>query len=194
MRVKVTWARALLLICLVGIILSAAFIFSTQLTNIIPTAESLVKGENKPNTYLRLKIPKINVDATIESVGLTSEGAMEAPSGPDTVGWFKFGPRPGELGSSVIDGHSGWKNNIPAVFDNLYKLTVGDKIYIQDENGVTSAFVVRDIQKYKQQAETSAVFNSTDGKVHLNLITCAGSWDESTKSSEDRIVIFTDIE
>jgi hypothetical protein len=81
---------------------------------------SIVSSNN--NQTLRLKIPKINVDANIDSVGLTVSGAMDVPEGPNDVAWFNLGSRPGEEGTSIIDGHSGWKDNIPAVFDDLYKL------------------------------------------------------------------------
>ena len=77
---------------------------------------------------VRLIIPSIGINASIESVGITPTGAMGTPKGPDTVAWYGLGPRPGEMGSAVIDGHSGWKDNVPAVFDNLYLLRAGDKI------------------------------------------------------------------
>lgn len=139
-----------------------------------------------------LKIPRINVDATIEYVGVTSEGRMGVPKGPAEVAWYKFGPRPGETGSAVIAGHSGWKNNKPAVFDNLNKLQKGDKIYIEDEKGVVVTFVVREKRLYDPNADATDVFSSTDGKIHLNLITCEGVWDEVTKSRSKRLIVFTD--
>lgn len=143
---------------------------------------------------VRLKIPAINVDAIILPVGLTLDGAMAAPEGPADVAWFNLGTRPGEIGSSVIDGHSGWKNGIPAVFDNLNKLGVGDKVLVMDERGVTFTFVVRKIRTYDPKADASDVFISNDGKAHLNLITCEGTWDEVTKSSSQRLIVFTDKE
>ena len=51
---------------------------------------------------IRLTIPKIKVDATIKSLGLTSNGNMDTAKGPYDVGWFNLGPRPGEIGSAVI--------------------------------------------------------------------------------------------
>ena len=57
---------------------------------------------------------------------------MDVPKQPDDVAWFDLGFRPGQKGSAVIDGHSGWKDNRPAVFDNLSKLKNGDKIYVED--------------------------------------------------------------
>jgi LPXTG-site transpeptidase (sortase) family protein len=117
---------------------------------------------------------------------------MDVPAGPDDTAWLDLGPRPGEIGSAVIDGHAGWKDNIPAVFDNLYKLNIGDKIFIEDASGMTLTFVVRKIRTYTSTADVSAVFASNDTKAHLNLITCAGAWNEATKSSSKRLVVFAD--
>lgn len=143
---------------------------------------------------VRLEIPKINVDAMVDSVGLTSDGAVDVPKGPADVAWFDLGPRPGENGSSVIDGHSGWKDGIPAIFDNLYKLQKGDKVYVKDAKGMTISFVVREILTYDPHADASNVFNSSDGKAHLNLITCTGTWNETDKTHSERLVVFTDRE
>src|ERR1035437_3158037 len=37
----------------------------------------------------KLQIPSIGVDANIESLGLTSAGAMDSPVGPNDVGWYR---------------------------------------------------------------------------------------------------------
>lgn len=142
---------------------------------------------------LRLKIPKINIDAAIETVGITNTGEMDVPKNPANVAWYNQGPLPGDIGSAVIDGHYGpWKSGEISVFNNLNKLNIGDNLSIYDEKGITSNFVVKKIKKYKPDAETSDIFISNDGKSHLNLITCNGIWDEVSKSYSERLVIFTD--
>ena len=141
-----------------------------------------------------LKIPSLNISAVIDSVGLTPDGAVDVPNRPNDTAWFNLGPRPGNEGSSVIDGHSGWKDGIPAVFDNLGKLKKGDKLSVEDNKGVIINFVVRSFQTYSPSENPSAVFNSNDGKAHLNLITCAGAWSEVDKSHSKRLVVFTDEE
>lgn len=143
---------------------------------------------------VRLIIPKISVDATVEYVGLLTDGSMDAPKGPANVGWFNLGPRPGEVGSAVIAGHSGWKNNIPATFDTLNNLRVGDKISVVDDKGILITFTVRKVKLYDPNADASNVFSSSDGKAHLNLITCAGLWDKVSKSSSERLIVFSDKE
>jgi len=140
----------------------------------------------------RLKIPSISVDASVEHLGLTNEGAMDVPEDKDDVAWYKFGPHPGENGNAVIAGHYGWKENTPAVFDNLHKLKIGDKIYVENKNGSLITFVVREIQIYDKDADASKVFWSDDNKAHLNLITCTGEWSDNEKTSSHRLIVFAD--
>ena len=160
----------------------------------VPIAVADSELSNGIGIPVRITIPRVNVDAVIESVGLTEGGAMDAPNGPSPAGWFSFGTRPGEIGSAVIAGHSGWKDNIPAAFDELNKLHIGDKIFVVDDNGATITFIVRKVQLYDPKADASDIFGSSDGKAHLNLVTCEGVWDTVSKSSSKRLVVFTDKE
>jgi LPXTG-site transpeptidase (sortase) family protein len=143
---------------------------------------------------VHLKIPDINVDAEVESVGLTAKGAVDTPLSFTDVAWFNLGPRPGEEGSSVIDGHSGWKKGIQSVFDNLYKIKKGDKIYVTDEKGEIFTFIVTEFRTYSLKDDATDIFTSSDGKSHLNLITCVGNWNVGQKSPNDRFVVFADKE
>ena len=185
----------LLVVGLAIIILFSFYLIRQNKTNTSPPLlnanVNLSQAENS-SLPIRLKIPAINIDAEVEDVGLTKDGAMDVPSGPDTVAWFDLGPRPGDIGDSVIDGHSGYKNNRPAVFDNLHKLKIGDKIYVEDAKGETTTFVVRNFHSYDQNETVPQVFVSSDGLAHLNLITCSGYWNVSAQTHSDRLVVFTD--
>jgi LPXTG-site transpeptidase (sortase) family protein len=148
----------------------------------------------RPGLPVRLAIPAINIDAAIEDVGLTPQGTMGVPAGPTSTAWFDLGPRPGENGSAVIAGHEGWKDGVRAIFDDLYKLRAGDKIYVESEQNTVITFVVRGAQTYDQDGNAENVFNSNDGKAHLNLITCEGTWNAVQKSYSNRLVVFADKE
>lgn len=143
---------------------------------------------------IRLIIPRIDIDVSLEYVGLASDGAMAVPKDQDQVAWFQLGSRPGDIGSAVIAGHYGRKNKRGSAFDNLHNLRPGDKAYIEDDQGSISTFIVRMAKRYKPDANTSNIFASTDGKAHLNLITCEGIWDKKTKSFSERLVVFSDLE
>lgn len=156
------------------------------------TSASVTDSGTGPGIPIRLRIPKLNIDAPIQSLGLTPEGAMAAPKGSVEVGWYAPGPRPGEVGSAVLAGHEGWKDAQAAVFDALHTLQAGDAISVEDENGALTSFVVRDVQVYSRTGDTWSVFGSTDGKAHLNLITCEGAWDPVEKTYANRLVVFAD--
>jgi len=205
MQSKISLKRTLLTIILVGLSFCLGFMFRSVLrigspSDSIPLTANIIAlyGQGKINSGLplpiRLRIPEINVSATIEQVGLTSDWSMGVPKGPSDAGWFDLGPHPGEMGSAVIAGHYGWKNGIPAVFDNLHNLVKGDKIYVEDETGTTTIFVVRELRIYGQNDNASDVFTSSDGKAHLNLITCEGVWSTIEKSYTNRLVVFADKE
>jgi LPXTG-site transpeptidase (sortase) family protein len=141
---------------------------------------------------VRLKIPTIGVDAALEYVRLTQEGALAAPGSPNTAGWYDKGPRPGEQGNAIIDGHFGWKGNIPAVFDNLHKLQKGDAITVVDEKGKNLQFVVRTIGTYTDTQTDPTIFKASDKGIHLNLITCSGTWNNAKASYSNRLIVFAD--
>jgi len=136
-------------------------------------------------------IPKINVNAAIQNLGVTAKGEMDVPSNVVDVGWFKLGPRPGERGSAVIAGHFDGVNGGAGVFINLNKLKEGDRLYIKDSKGISIAFVVRESRIYNP-GYADEVFSGT-GSAHLNLVTCDGVWDGVKKSFSKRLVVFADI-
>jgi len=149
--------------------------------------------EKKPALAMSLVIPKINVNAPIESVGVMANGDLGVPHGSNNVAWYKLGTPVGDIGSAVIDGHYGiWENGTPAVFNDLAKLQKGDEIYVKDSNGSTTTFIVRDFKTYGPNDEATDIFISRDGQAHLNLITCGGKFSRVLKSYPSRLVIFSD--
>lgn len=157
--------------------------------NSIP--QNQVVNKTSPGLPVRLVIPAIDVNSSIQSVGVNTRGEMEVPSNTVDVAWFKLGPRPGERGSAVIDGHVDGKNGEAGVFTNLYKLKQGDKLYVEDGSGTTTTFVVRESRTY-DPGYSDDVFSRSDG-TYLNLITCDGVWDGAKKSYTKRLVVFSDI-
>ena len=143
---------------------------------------------------VRIKISTINVDTVVESVGLTNEGLMDVPKDTANTAWFNLGPRPGEKGSSVINGHVDRIDGTPGVFSNLDRLKKGDKLYTEDNEGRKTTFIVRESRIYRESEDASDVFNSDDEVAHLNLITCSGPWSKASKTFLNRLVVFTDMQ
>lgn len=143
---------------------------------------------------VRLSIPSIAVDAPVDSVGLGADGAMDIKKNPDLTAWYNLGPRPGNNGSAVIAGHYGWEKGKGSVFNELHSLKKGDKVYVTDDKGATTSFIVRESRSYDPAADATVVFQSNDGKAHLNLITCEGAWNNKRQTYSSRLVVFADKE
>lgn len=159
----------------------------------VPRAEAATVEQNI-GVPVRIKIPSISVNAVINKAAVEADGSMGVPKLPGDTAWYMLGPKPGENGNAVIAGHVNWLYGAKAVFENLRKLKPGDKIMVQDENGAIISFVVRESRTYDALADATPVFSSTDGKAHLNLITCGGVWNKRTKQYSKRLVVFADKE
>ena len=131
MKIKKIFKRIPFIIIPIGFIFSFGIIFhfiSKNSLNVSPVYEQITTDSDLP---VRLKIPSISINAAVNYVGLTPEGEMDVPKNPPDVAWFDIGPRPGENGSAVIDGHSGWKNGKMKKEHQLLLLYVNLKIMIQ---------------------------------------------------------------
>ncbi len=139
-----------------------------------------------------LIIPSIKVNAPIEPVGVSSDGAMAVPTLHQwtDVGWYKNGPLPGDRGSAVIDGHLDRPGGSAAVFWNLRYMHIGDLVVIADAKGHMQRFQVTKMATYPPgNAPTQEIFADTSG-TYLNLITCAGTWIPAQHQTTLRLVVY----
>jgi LPXTG-site transpeptidase (sortase) family protein len=180
----------------VTFILLYVFMPARHNTPVTPVVAAPIVHDATPTVAVsvpvELKISSIAVDALVNPVGLTSTGDMAIDENPEQLAWYQFGPKPGEEGSAVIAGHYGWKNGVPSVFNDLNKLARGDQISTYGADGQVKTFVVSRSALYAPDQDATTVFKSDDGKVHLNLITCQGSWNNSARTYSERLVVFTD--
>jgi sortase (surface protein transpeptidase) len=140
----------------------------------------------------RLVIPAIGIDALIEKVGVRSDGDVATPTrNPwDDAGWYGLGPRPGERGSSVIDGHLDRPGGYPAIFWRLRDIQVGNLIQVKNRSGQILDFRVARIASYTpEQAPLQDIFGNLGG-TYLNLITCAGDWIPDQHQTTLRLVVY----
>lgn len=101
-----------------------------------------------PPFPVRIIIPKLQIDTSVEPVGNDENGTMQLPQATDTVGWYIEGYKPGEQGNAVIGGHLDLATGAPAVFYQIRDLAPGDTITIQDRHGVLRIFQVTSLYSY----------------------------------------------
>ncbi len=147
-----------------------------------PKAEIPATGADTP---IRVSIPSINLDKKIVGVGVNSKNEMAVPAGStDNVGWFKFGPKPGEVGSAVLDAH------VFAAFADLKYVAPGADIYVETASGERLHFVVEKSQTYALADLSPATLFGATSERHLNLITCAGQLTPDHSTYDHRLVLF----
>jgi sortase A len=136
---------------------------------------------------VQLMIPRINVTAPVEQVGVDRNNNMDVPSRPTDVAWYRPGPAPGEAGDAVIAGHLDWTTG-KAVFWDLRLLHAGDEVDVVAQDGARLRFQVRDTHTYAYTAHPAGLFASS-GQPQLSLITCSGSWDKGRNTYLQRLVV-----
>ncbi|GAA1290914.1 hypothetical protein Psi02_34950 [Planotetraspora silvatica] len=145
----------------------------------------------QPSTPKRLIIPRLGVNAPVESVGTDKSGAIETPSINDSnlVGWYRGGPTAGEAGPAVMLGHKDTVTRA-AVFTRLHEIRNGDKIEVVRLDGTTAIFTVGGVeQANKQTFPTDRVYGPRDD-AELRLITCGGSYNQTTGHYVDNIIVY----
>ncbi len=138
----------------------------------------LVVDDTAP-TPIRVRIPALGVDIDLASVGVDQDGDFDVPQ--SGVGWYRFGPSPGEDGSSVLAAHVDY-NGAPGAFFRLEELVEGDEIEIDSDDGITRTFVVVSQVLYDKTALPADDLFRENGEETLRLITCGGTFDASVRS------------
>ncbi|CAN5633644.1 hypothetical protein BH23CHL5_BH23CHL5_27450 [soil metagenome] len=139
------------------------------------TGDGTIRNSTRPFIPTRISIPKLRIDAVIESVGVDN-GVMGVPINEWNVGWYPTYAAPGEFTNVVMAGHRDWWNVGPVVFWNLHLLQPGDKIYVTGPDGAGATYVVT--LGWLVDATIDARLLTDDvGKEVLTLITCGGVWN-----------------
>jgi sortase A len=160
-----------------------------------PTPEPIPEPPPPPPPVMqpvRMRIPRIKVDARIINVGVNALGEMDTPHDAWSIGWFAPGYKPGEPGNAVVAGHVDYINIGPAVFYNLKLLEAGDRVTVVGEDQYEYEFQVTEVQRYTPyNAPIERIFGPNPNR-GLVLITCGGTFNTRTRDYDQRIVVYTE--
>jgi len=70
---------------------------------------------------VRVAVPSVGVASSVLRLGRNADGTIEVPGDWERAGWYRRGPRPGQVGPAVILGHVDSTSG-PAVFFRLDEL------------------------------------------------------------------------
>jgi sortase (surface protein transpeptidase) len=135
-----------------------------------------------------IDILKIGTHAQIVALGEEADGTMQAPTDPDTVGWYELGTGIGAPGNALLDGHVDWGGRL-RVFGLLNQLAPGDTIQITDTEGNLASYSVTWTRLYNAgDAPLEQIFEQTTDEL-LTLITCGGAFDSAAHMYVSRWVV-----
>ena len=142
-------------------------------------------------TPVRVVIPAIGVDSTLESLTRDDTGWIQPPVQVDEAGWYRDGVVPGDIGPSVIAGHVDSRIG-PGVFLDLTALVPGDTVDVILSDGSTRTFsVTGSVSVPKEDFPTEDVYGPSPTP-QLRLITCGGVFDDSYGHYVDNVVVSAD--
>ncbi|WP_430783391.1 class F sortase [Actinoplanes sp. G11-F43] len=143
---------------------------------------------------VRLRIPAIEVNTELMSLGLRADGTLQVPPlrGDAPAGWYRHSPTPGEAGASVIAGHVDTARDGAAVFYRLRELGVGDRVEVRRKDGSTARFAVTRVAVFAKRDFPSDQVYATVPHAGLRLITCGGVFDRGEGSYRSNVVVFAD--
>ena len=158
-----------------------------------PNQSSRIEDVVVRNTVVpvSVSIPAIGIEARVLSSGVDDEtGQMEVPRSVSDVGWYEYGPSPGEPGSAVFAAHVDLASQGRGVFFDLRLLSPGDRIMVRYDDGGAAWFTVAARSIYdKEDLPLEAIFSRT-GEPVLTLVTCGGGFDSSSSRYDSNVVVY----
>jgi LPXTG-site transpeptidase (sortase) family protein len=137
---------------------------------------------------VRIDIPKIATHAAVVPLGQDDDGTMQAPTDPDTVGWYALGTGMGVPGNVLLDGHVDWAGRL-RVFGLLRQLQPGDVIEVTDDNGNQLEYQVDWTRLYEADSAPVDDIFEQGPEQQITLITCGGQFDQSIRMYLSRWVV-----
>lgn len=136
----------------------------------------------------RVRVPALGLDAAVRPVGVGDGRQMRLPADPRVLGWYRFGPAPGNEGSVVLAGHVDSRRFGVGPLADLQTIGVGDRVEVVTGRGRTLAYRVDSIERFDRQALPAEVF-SRAGPERLRLVTCTGPYLPDAGGYQQNLVV-----
>jgi hypothetical protein len=156
----------------------------------VRSATGIPSAAPEPPPPTRLVMRSIGVDTTVLPVGVAANGQVEIPRDARRVGWYRFGPAPGQpRGSVVIVGHRDSRTQGAGALFRLNEAQVGDIVALTMADGTELSYRVVERRQYEKKVLPLSQLFDWAGPARLTLVTCGGPYDKRQGGYLDNIVV-----
>lgn len=149
------------------------------------------KGAQSDPKYI--KLPTINAEGFVQTVGVDQDKQVAVPNNIHMAGWFADSIKPGQRGLSIIDGHLNGRS-ADGIFVHLQNMKKDDTFTIEFGDGSTKQFKVTGIATIATKDAPNVLFSQNPKATNqLNLITCGGSFDRSSRLYDKRVIVSSEL-
>jgi hypothetical protein len=153
-----------------------------------PTTPTPAVAPPAPPTAFAL--PAQGVRATIVATGVRSDGELEIPEAPRTVGWWVgSAPAGSPRDTTLLVGHIDSAREGVGAFAALRDVALGAGVQLTDTFGGTHVYRVVARRTYPKYGLPDDVFR-VRGTGRLVLVTCGGPFDERAGRYRDNVVVY----
>jgi LPXTG-site transpeptidase (sortase) family protein len=140
----------------------------------------------------QLIINRLGTNASVSSIGLTKDGAIDTPKTLWQVGHYDKSTAVGATGTAVIVGHSGAPGQV-GVFEHINRVQVGDIISYTRVDGTSVSYRVTSSAAYPVNDDTARLLVAPTSYASLNLISCYGNWDQAAFKYDQRWIVKSEL-
>jgi len=120
---------------------------------------------------------------------VAADGQMALPPDPAEIGWYRYGPRPGDAaGATVLAAHIDSAQYGIGPLARLGELRAGDVITVRSGRSSQRYVVSSTRHLEKSSLDLASIFART-GPPRLHLITCGGDYDRQSHHYEQNVVV-----
>jgi sortase (surface protein transpeptidase) len=134
-------------------------------------------------------VADVRLDMRVLPMGVDAAGAMALPEDTADAGWYRFGPAPGEAGTTVLAAHVDSLVHGLGAFARLRDVPVGAPVTVTTADGGEHAYRVQQVERTaKTEVPLDLLFDRA-GAERLVLVTCGGEFDRSTGHYRDNVLV-----
>lgn len=155
----------------------------------VPTTRATLPPGQGPAAPARFRSGAIGVDLPVVAVGVADDGQMELPRTVQEVGWYSYGPRPGDReGTTVLAGHVDTRADGLGPFVRLRDLRRGDELILTDARGRDRRYLVTAVEDVEKSELALERLFRRDGAPELRVVTCGGPFSTRTGYRDNLVV------